>query len=107
MQKCTEAEQISGGRVLLFHLLKGERPGSSHRFGIVSNEAATFVEHLNSPRAIEALIVRETTSRFFDVCSSLIQCEWESSQFLTDLSCRGNIRSGGILQGSFGGDKRS
>src|SRR6266487_374318 len=83
-QERTQSEEVSGSKIVLLHLREGEGPGGGYRFGMILNEPMMLGEQVCTMVLKETLVLREATSRFFDVGTGLIQSQRQPSQFLTD-----------------------
>src|SRR5690348_16243729 len=69
----------------LFHLLKRERPSSSHRFGVIGMHFTTPVQQVLAAGAVEVEIALQATSCLLDICACLIKSKRESIQGFDNL----------------------
>src|ERR1051326_480653 len=87
IKKGTLSKQSSSSRIGPVYLLKGERPGGRNRCWVVAREAPASPEQALATGAVMVQVLNQAASRLLDVCSRLIQGEWQKFEGDGDSLC--------------------
>src|SRR5450755_2054364 len=79
------AHKRSSSRILLFNSLKGERPCGGNWLRVISDEPSTLLQQLIPMLLIHQPIAHEIHTCLFQICSSLIQSQWQPTHFLCNI----------------------